>query len=101
MSLMSLGDIRAYSRDPAVYPDPETFNPERWLKDGRLNPDVRDSETIAFGYGRRICPGRYFATSSLFIIVSTVLHTLAIRAPLDESGNPVRLEGKMTSGILS
>lgn len=27
--------------------------PERFLKDGRLNPDVRDPATIAFGYGRR------------------------------------------------
>lgn len=35
------------------YPEPERFNPDRFIKDGRLNPDVRDPLTIAFGFGRR------------------------------------------------
>ena len=44
---------RANSRDPNVYRDPEAFMPERFLKDGELDPDVRDPLTFAFGYGRR------------------------------------------------
>ncbi|KAJ7625696.1 cytochrome P450 [Roridomyces roridus] len=35
-----------------VYPDPHTFNPERLLLNGRLNPAVPDPES-AFGFGRR------------------------------------------------
>lgn len=35
------------------YPNPEKFDPERFLKDGKLNPDVRDPVTVAFGFGRR------------------------------------------------
>ncbi|KAI0718513.1 CyP450 monooxygenase [Cerioporus squamosus] len=96
-----IANIWAYSRDPNVYPDPETFKPERWLKDGRLNPDIRNSETIAFGYGRRSCPGKHFAMSSLYMIVSTVLHTLSINAPLDQEGRPIPLSGKMTQGLLA
>lgn len=48
---------RAILHDPVTYPDPETFNPSRFLTpDGtRINPDVQDPE-VAFGYGRRICP---------------------------------------------
>lgn len=43
---------RAILHDPAIYPDPYVFDPERYLRkaDDGLNPDPRD---YAFGYGRR------------------------------------------------
>ncbi len=40
-------------RDPQDYPDPERFNPDRFMKDDALNPDVRDPSIVAFGFGRR------------------------------------------------
>ena len=30
------------SRDAAMYPDPDKFTPERFLKDGVIDPSVRD-----------------------------------------------------------
>lgn len=36
------------------YPDPFTFNPERFLKDGKPDLDVLDPAEIAFGFGRRL-----------------------------------------------
>lgn len=45
---------RAILDDPVVYPDPSVFNPERFLKDGKINPEVQDPEVAAFGYGHRI-----------------------------------------------
>ena len=39
--------------DPAEYPDPVCFKPQRFLKDGKLNPDVKNPNEIAFGFGRR------------------------------------------------
>ena len=39
--------------DPEDYPDPEVFSPDRFLKDGHINPDVRDPSEVAFGFGRR------------------------------------------------
>ena len=35
------------------YPDPFAFKPERFLKDGKLNPNIRDPALMAFGFGRR------------------------------------------------
>ena len=40
--------------DEKVYPDPSTFNPERFLtKDGKLDSKVQDPSLAAFGFGRR------------------------------------------------
>lgn len=38
-------------RDETVYPEPEKFLPERFLKDGQLDPDIQDP-THVFGFGR-------------------------------------------------
>ncbi|TBU41989.1 cytochrome P450 [Dichomitus squalens] len=46
-------NIWAMCPDEADYPGPERFYPERWLRDGILNPDVRDPLNFAFGFGRR------------------------------------------------
>ena len=44
---------RAMSRDEAVYPNPDRFLPERFLKDGNIDPNVRDPADFVFGFGRR------------------------------------------------
>ncbi|KAL0948574.1 hypothetical protein HGRIS_011133 [Hohenbuehelia grisea] len=60
-----IGNIWSIGRDPAVYPDPETFNPQRWLnEEGRLREDMR---TFSWGSGRRVCPGQHIATNSVFL----------------------------------
>lgn len=39
--------------DETVYPKPFEFNPDRFIKDGKLNPEVKDPGHAAFGFGRR------------------------------------------------
>jgi cytochrome P450 len=41
------------TRDEEVYPDPESFKPERFIKNGGLNKAIRDPRDIIFGFGRR------------------------------------------------
>ncbi|KAI0826821.1 CyP450 monooxygenase [Trametes gibbosa] len=91
----------AILHNPEEYPDPDSFLPERFIKNGRLNPDVRDPATVAFGFGRRICPGRYFADAALFLNVARVLHVFEIGPARDTNGHPVRIVPKMKDGLLS
>jgi len=46
-------NVWAICRDPKIYPDPETFNPDRFLKDGKIDPSVFNPEDRIFGAGRR------------------------------------------------
>ncbi|CDO75200.1 hypothetical protein BN946_scf184794.g7 [Trametes cinnabarina] len=73
------------SRDTEEYSDPDEFKPERFL-----DPNRRDPMAYVFGNGRRICAGRHFADTFVFIIVASVLHTLNIERPFDANEKPVR-----------
>ncbi|KIJ25389.1 hypothetical protein M422DRAFT_273670 [Sphaerobolus stellatus SS14] len=87
--------------DPAVYPDPFEFKPERFIKNGKIDPDVLDPYVAIFGYGRRVCPGRYFADDTAYIMIVSILASLNISAPLDENGRPKQLICDMDDGIVS
>jgi hypothetical protein len=43
--------FRSILRDRKSFNNPQEFQPERNIKDGKLNPDVRDPECAAFGFG--------------------------------------------------
>jgi Cytochrome P450 len=45
--------FRSILQDPKAFNNPQEFQPERYLKDGKLNPNVRDPDCVAFGFGRR------------------------------------------------
>ncbi|KAI0763626.1 cytochrome P450 [Trametes elegans] len=87
--------------DPDTYENPDNFCPERFLRDGETKPDVQDPQTIMFGFGRRKCPGRYFANDSLFITISSILHVFNITLPLDEHGDPIKVKYRQSHGFLS
>ncbi|KAJ7064904.1 cytochrome P450 [Mycena amicta] len=89
----------AILHDPAVYPEPETFKPSRFLtQDGKLNPLVKDSEV--WGYGRRACPGRKVAESELFLAFASVLTSFNIAPATSESGQILIPNGEYGSGML-
>ncbi|TCD66268.1 hypothetical protein EIP91_001597 [Steccherinum ochraceum] len=89
-------------RNADDYPDPDAFKPERFLdKDGSIDPSVRDPTTIAFGFGRRICPGKYFAINNVLIFMATTLHVFDVSAGVDENGRPVELTTEMIGSVVA
>ncbi|EIW59176.1 CyP450 monooxygenase [Trametes versicolor FP-101664 SS1] len=87
--------------DPEAYDDPDEFRPERFIRDGKLDPTVRDPNAFIFGFGRRICPGRYFAHISLFLHIACALHVFDIGPPLDEDGRPLKIKYEQSHGLVS
>jgi len=84
--------------DPKSYNNPMEYQPERYLKDGKLNSDMVDPASVAFGYGRRICPGRHLADSSLYSIVSCLLAVYDIKSPTE--GLKPEFNGRVISSPL-
>ncbi|KAK6626111.1 hypothetical protein RUM43_006416 [Polyplax serrata] len=57
------------------FPDPESFVPERWLKNSGACPydtKIHRFASLPFGYGRRTCLGRRFAEAELKILLSKI-----------------------------
>ncbi|KAJ7708648.1 cytochrome P450 [Mycena rosella] len=96
-----IGNTWAILHDENIYPDPHAFKPERFLLGGKLNPAVRDPEVAAFGFGRRMCPGRHMATSTLFITIASMLATLDIKKARDEHGNELEPSYEFFPGLIS
>ncbi|KAI0302456.1 cytochrome P450 [Multifurca ochricompacta] len=72
------GNTWAILHDPNEYQDPDAFKPERFLdSNGHLRDDP--NLTSAFGYGKRICPGRHFVDATLFITVASLLSVFNIK----------------------
>ncbi|KAL0958419.1 hypothetical protein HGRIS_000559 [Hohenbuehelia grisea] len=85
-----IANLWSMLHDEEMYPNPSEFNPDRFLKNGKLNPAVRDPATIAFGFGRRICPGRYMAEDSVWIAIATLLSVFDIRKAVDAQGRTIQ-----------
>lgn len=96
-----IGNAWSIMHDPQAFKDPMEYQPERYLKDGQINPDVRDPDTAAFGFGRRICPGRHLSDSSLYAFASCLLAVYDIKPPVNDQGNDIELKPEFTSGLLS
>lgn len=73
--------INAWSigRDPELWDDPLTFEPERFIKS---NIDFRGNfEYLPFGSGRRVCPGQPLAIRMVSLMVAVLVHSFEWELP--------------------
>ncbi|KAF7359221.1 hypothetical protein MSAN_01264200 [Mycena sanguinolenta] len=89
----------AILHDEEMYPDPYSFKPERYLLDGKPNPAVMDPDMV-FGFGRRICPGRHMAMSSVWITIARILAAFDITKAVDEKGQVIEPTYEYFAGLV-
>ncbi|TDL26569.1 cytochrome P450 [Rickenella mellea] len=92
-----MANIWQFTHDPATYHRPFEFKPERFLG---AEPE-RDPHTLSFGFGRRICPGKELADSSIFLGIAMSLAAFNIIKARDEHGVEIKPGCEFTSGIIS
>merc|ERR1719193_632199 len=57
-------------RDPDHWSQPERFNPERFIEDGKIK---KFDQFAPFGVGKRLCLGESLAKSEVFIIFTRLM----------------------------
>ncbi|KIM31146.1 hypothetical protein M408DRAFT_327438 [Serendipita vermifera MAFF 305830] len=92
-----LSNISWMLRDPRLWGEDSTdFKPERFLPE--FNPranELKDVESSVFGFGRRICPGRYLAERNGIVYAAAILSAYDIVPP---SGGPIPTSVEFTPG---
>lgn len=61
--------------------------------------DITVPESV-FGFGRRICPGRYFVLQALWLTMARVLAAFKIEKPIDSEGKIIEPSGEFSSGVI-
>ncbi|KAI7868411.1 cytochrome P450 [Spinellus fusiger] len=87
-----ISDMYSMHRNPDVYPDPDKFIPERFIKDtstfhASANGNTKERDQFNFGWGRRICPGIYLAEMEMFLTYINLWARSTVEPALDSNGN--------------
>ncbi|KAL8475026.1 hypothetical protein ACS0TY_031448 [Phlomoides rotata] len=87
----------AIGRDPNVWPDPEKFDPERFVGS---EIDVRGQhfQLLPFGSGRRGCPGIQLGLVQVRLIVAQLVHCFEWKLP--DNMTPEKLDMSEEFGLV-
>ncbi|KDQ57128.1 hypothetical protein JAAARDRAFT_194302 [Jaapia argillacea MUCL 33604] len=96
---MVLANAWAILHDEKIYDAPEDFMPERYLNsDGSINDDY---PSLAFGLGRRICPGRSFADAEIWIAIVSIMAVFDVTKAKDDNGSDIHVTADYSIGSIS
>lgn len=85
--------------DPETYHEPMAFKPERFLEMEGQVPEM-DPHSITFGFGRRICPGRFLADNTVYLSVAQTLAVFNI-SNATQDGIPLKESPMSEPGVIS
>ncbi|KAH9829577.1 cytochrome P450 monooxygenase [Rhodofomes roseus] len=97
---MVFTNIWAMLRDEELYADPDTFDPERFTGLSEAKSEETDPRRIVFGFGRRLCPGRLLADSSIFLAAANIIAVFDVCTPRTRDGQEIPLVPSFTSGVV-
>lgn len=80
-------------RDPRFFPDPDTFDPERWREDPVRSGKIPRFAYFPFGGGPRVCVGASFAMVEATLLLATILQKFHLDLVPD---HPVEILGSVT-----
>ncbi|KAK3735739.1 hypothetical protein RRG08_024534 [Elysia crispata] len=74
-------NLYVMSRDEKVFPNPDEFHPERWLREGRdeNEPLPHPFSLLPFGSGVRSCVGRRVAEIQMYLATIQVLQRYTLK----------------------
>ncbi|KAJ7490814.1 cytochrome P450 [Mycena latifolia] len=75
--------------NPTDFPDPHRFDPERFMSKRDYPGPWQHS---SFGYGRRVCPGQFLASNSVFINIARILWAFNLSKARDENGTEIDVD---------
>ncbi|MFN0160837.1 MAG: cytochrome P450 [Burkholderiales bacterium] len=72
--------LRPAGLDPALFPDPHAFKPERWISDAGATERESAAKRVLmpFGGGPRFCPGRYLALLEIQMVTAMLMKNFRI-----------------------
>ncbi|XP_078696180.1 cytochrome P450 2D6-like [Branchiostoma floridae x Branchiostoma belcheri] len=89
-------NLYSVHKDPAYWPDPDRFDPGRFL-DAEENVINKPESSMPFGGRKRGCLGEQLARMELFLFFSTLLQSYTFRTP--EGAPPPTTDGVFSLGM--
>ncbi|KZT69356.1 cytochrome P450 [Daedalea quercina L-15889] len=97
---MVFTNLWAMLRDEEHYLNPDVFDPERFFGLSEDQAEDTDPRRIVFGFGRRICPGRFLADSSIFLAAANIIAVFDIRPARTADGKETLPQPSFIAGAV-
>ncbi|KAH8819068.1 putative cytochrome P450 [Xylogone sp. PMI_703] len=87
------GNVWAIHHNEREFPEPDRFNPNRYLKDDPASrPFPGERGYMTFGWGRRVCSGQGLAEQGTFITIARLLWGFNIQKALGANGKEIPVD---------